>query len=148
MKVILIKDIETLGRSGEVREVADGYARNYLLPRGLALPATKGNLERFARSRDAAEHRQTRVLREVLELKEKLEALVLEIHTRAGEGGRLFGSVTTQDIADAIAQRGISVSKKQIDLPDPIKTTGFYKIPVRLHPQYTAMVEVNVVGIS
>ncbi len=145
MKVILLKDVPTLGLAGDVREVKDGYARNYLLPRGLAAPATEGRLQTLAHTREAAQQRQARQLRDADALKTRLEALVVEIRARAGEDGRLFGSVTAQDIAEAIGRQGIEISKKQIDVPEPLKATGFYKIPVHLH-QHTAMVEVNVVG--
>lgn len=145
MKVVLLKDVPLLGLAGDVREVKDGYARNYLLPRGLAAPATEGRLQGLAHSREAAEQRRARLLRDADALKTQLESLVVEIRVRAGDDGRLFGSVTAQDIAEAIGRKGIEVSKKQVDVPEPLKTTGFYKIPIRLH-QHTAMVELNVVG--
>jgi large subunit ribosomal protein L9 len=148
MRVILIRDVPSLGRSGEVREVKDGYARNYLLPRGLAAPATERNLESLAHTREAAQQREARALREASALKQRLESLVVEVRARAGEEGRLFGSVTAQDIAEAVTRKGVEVSKKQVDLAEPIKTAGFYKVPIRLHHGQTAMVEVNVVGTS
>jgi large subunit ribosomal protein L9 len=146
MKVILLKDIPSIGRTGEIRDVKDGYARNFLLPRGLAAPATEGNLQNLAQTREAAKQREDRILREVATLKTRLEALVIEVRARAGEDGRLFGSVTAQDIADEINKKGVEITKKQVELVEPIKTTGFYKVPVYLHHQHTAMVEVNVVG--
>ena len=147
MKVILLKDVPTLGLTGDVREVKDGYARNYLLPRGLAAPATEGRLQSLAHAREASEQRQARLQRDASALKAQLESLVVEIRARAGEDGRLFGSVTAQDIAEAISHKGVEVSKKQVDVEEPLRATGFYKIPVRLH-QHTAMVEVNVVGTN
>lgn len=147
MKVILLKDVPTLGLTGDVREVKDGYARNYLLPRGLAAPATEGRLQSLAHARQASDQRQARLQRDASALKAQLESLVVEIRARAGEDGRLFGSVTAQDIAEAISHKGVEVSKKQVDVEEPLKATGFYKIPVRLH-QHTAMVEVNVVGTN
>ncbi len=146
MKVILLKDVPSLGRTGEIREVKDGYGRNYLLPRGLAAAATEGNLQHLAHTREAAQQREARVLEEVGTLKKRLEALVVDVHAKAGEEGRLFGSVTAQDIAEAITRKGIKISKKQIELDEPIKAAGFYKVPVHLHPAHTAMVEINVVG--
>jgi large subunit ribosomal protein L9 len=145
VKVILLKDIPTLGRAGEIREVKDGYAHHYLLPRGLAAPATSGNLSNLQATRKAAQRREARLAEQTAELKAKLEALVVEVPARAGEGGRLFGSVTAQDIADAITRKGIEVTKRQVDLAEPIKTTGFYRVPVHIHPNTSAMVEVNVV---
>lgn len=146
MKVILLKDVPSIGRTGEVRDVKDGYARNFLLPRGLAAPATESSLHNLAQTREVAKQREARVLQEVVALKTRLEALVVEVRARAGEEGRLFGSVTAQDIADAINRKGVEITKKQIELADPIRTTGFYKVPVHLHHQHTAMVEINVVG--
>lgn len=148
MKVILLKDVPALGRSGEIRDVKDGFARNYLLPRGFAALATDKNLQNLAHTREAAQAREARVLRDLGGLKQQLESLVVEVRARAGEEGRLFGSITAQDIAEAINRKGVEVSKKQVEILEPIKTTGFYKIPIRLHHQHTAMVEVNVVGTS
>jgi large subunit ribosomal protein L9 len=145
MKVILLKDVPLLGLTGDVREVKDGYARNYLLPKGLAAPATEGRLQSLTREREATEQRRARQQRDVSAAKTQLESLVVEIRARAGEDGRLFGSVTAQDIAEAITRKGVEVSKKQVEVAEPLKATGFYKIPVRLH-QDTAMVEINVVG--
>ena len=146
MKVILLKDVPSIGQRGEVREVKDGYARNFLLPRGLAAAATAHNLQTVANTREAAKQRETRASQEAAALKARLESLVVEVRARAGGEGRLFGSITAQDVADAIVQKGVSITKKQIEITEPIKVAGFYKIPVRLHHQHTAMVEVNVVG--
>jgi large subunit ribosomal protein L9 len=146
MKVILLKDVPSLGGVGDVREVKDGYAQHFLLPRGLAAPATAANLQNLQETRKAAQQREGRALQHTADLKAKLEALVVEVHARAGEEGRLFGSVTADDIAEAIRRKGVEISKKQLDLTEPIKATGFYKVTVRLHPNVSAMVEVNVVG--
>ncbi|TMI83088.1 MAG: 50S ribosomal protein L9 [Bacillati bacterium ANGP1] len=146
MKVILLQDVPTLGRTGEVREVKDGYAAHYLLPRGLAARATTGTLQSLQQTIRVSQARDARTLEQTAALKSRLEALVVEVTAKAGEGGRLFGSVTAQDIAEAITQKGVEVSKKQVELQDPIKAAGFYRIPVRIHPKVSAMVEVNVVG--
>ena len=148
MKVILLKDVPTLGRIGDVREVKEGDAQHFLLPRGLAAPATTANLPNLQETRKAAQQREGRVLQHTAEMKAKLGALVVEVHARAGEGGRLFGSITAHDIAEAIGRKGVEISKKQVDLTEPIKTTGFYKLAIRLHPTGSAMGEVNVVGTS
>lgn len=148
MKVILLKDVPALGRAGEVRDVKDGFARNYLMPRGFAAPATDKNLQNLAHTQEAAQAREARVMRDLGGLKQQLESLVVEVRAKAGDEGRLFGSVTAQDIAEAISRKGVDVSKKQVDISEPIKSTGFYKIPIRLHHQHTALVEVNVVGTS
>jgi large subunit ribosomal protein L9 len=146
VKVILLKEVPSLGRPGEIREVKDGYARNYLMPRGLAAPATEGNLQTLAQTREAAQQRESRLLEEMNRLKTALETLVVEVRAKAGDEGRLFGSVTAQDIAEALSRKGFEITKKQVELDEPIKTAGFYKVTLRLHPKHTAKVEVNVVG--
>jgi large subunit ribosomal protein L9 len=146
MKVILLKDVTSLGRAGDVREVKDGHARNYLMPRGLAAPATESSLQALEQTRAAAGRREARVNEELSALKGRLESLVVEVRARAGGDGRLFGSITAQDVVDGIQAKGVDISKKQIDLQEPIKTTGFYKVPIRLSPRHTAMVEVNVLA--
>ncbi|HEV8353209.1 MAG TPA: 50S ribosomal protein L9 [bacterium] len=146
MKVILLHDVAGLGRVGAVKEVKEGYARNFLLPRGLAQEATEGALrvlrEKQQSQQDREDHRQS----EARTLAAALEKSVVEVKARAGEGGRLFGSVTAQDIADAITARGYNVSKKQVELEDPIHTVGFFKVPVRVAPGVLARVDINVVG--
>ena len=148
MKVILLRDVPTLGRAGEVREVKDGYAAHYHLPRALAALATTVNLQNLQQPIRVAQDRDARTLEQTAALKSRLEALVVEVTAKAGEGGRLFGSVTAQDIAEAITGKGVEVSKRQVELQDPIKAAGFYRIPVRIHPNVSAMVEVNVVGAA
>jgi large subunit ribosomal protein L9 len=148
MRVILLQDVPALGRTGEVREVKEGYAQHFLLPRGLAAPATTANLQTLQQNRKAAQEREVRAEQRTAALRASLEALVVAVHAKAGEGGRLFGSVTAQDIAQAITRRGIEISKKQVELAEPIKTTGFYKVPIHIHPKMSAMVEVNVVAAT
>ncbi|OLD36051.1 MAG: 50S ribosomal protein L9 [Armatimonadetes bacterium 13_1_40CM_3_65_7] len=131
MKVILLKDVDGLGATGSVRDVKEGYARNYLFPRGLAVPAT----ERAVRT---LQHQQQTTA-------QRLQAVV-EIRAKGGEGGRLFGSVTTADIAQILVERGFQVDKKQIALDEPIKTAGFFKVPVRVGQGIVAHVDLNVVA--
>ncbi len=145
MKVILLKDVAGLGPTGTIKDVKEGYARNYLVPRGLAAEATEGTLKALRTQQKAAVERTQRVRTEAEQLAATLEQLVIEVPARAGTGGRLFGSVTAQDIADALAARGHKVSKKQVELDDPIKTAGFFKVPVRLGQRIVAHVDVNVV---
>jgi large subunit ribosomal protein L9 len=145
MKVILLKDVPALGTAGAVKEVKEGYGRNYLIPRGLAAEATDHNLRALEGQRKAASDRAHRVRTDAERLASGLEAAVIEVAARGGEGGRLFGSVTAQDIADALARAGFEVSKRQIDLEEPIKTAGFYKVPVRVGPGMVARVDLNVV---
>lgn len=146
MKVILLKDVPGTGAAGEVREVKDGHARNYLIPRGLAVPASEGAVRSLVNQQRAVERRTERERLEAEELIGRLKGLVLEIRARAGEGGRLFGSVTSQQIADALTKRGFAISRKQVELDQPIRIEGFYHVPVRVAPGRVVNVDVNVVG--
>jgi len=145
MKVILLKEVPALGKAGAVKDVKEGYARNYLIPRGWAAEANERNLRVLEGQQKALADRARRERTESEQLASALETAVIEIPARGGEGGRLFGSVTAQDIADALVRAGFEVGKKQIDLGEPIKTAGFYKIPVRVGPGMVARVDVNVV---
>jgi len=145
MKVILLKEVPALGKAGAVKDVKEGYARNYLIPRGLAAEANERSLRVLEGQQKVMADRARRERTESEQLASALETAVIEIPARGGEGGRLFGSVTAQDIADALVRAGFEVGKKQIDLEEPIKTAGFYKIPVRVGPGMVARVDVNVV---
>lgn len=145
MKVILLKDVPALGRAGMVKDVKEGYARNYLIPRALAAEATEGNLRTLAGQQRVQTERAQRDRAEAEKLMAALEQAVIEIPARGGEGGRLFGSVTAQDVAEALGRRGFKVTKKQVELEEPIKTAGFYKAPVRVGPGVVARVDINVV---
>jgi large subunit ribosomal protein L9 len=147
MRVVLRADVEHLGTKGDLVEVADGYARNFLVPRGLAIKATKGivaQAEAMRRSRAAKESRDREGAEAVAA---RLAATTLEVKARAGEGGRLFGSVTSSDLADALrAQLGIEVDRRRVELDEPIKSIGSAEVPVRLHPDVTATLKVEVVA--
>jgi large subunit ribosomal protein L9 len=146
MRVILLKEVPALGTAGAVKEVKEGYARNYLIPRGLAAEATEHTLRALEGQRRAVADRAQRERTESERLATGLESALIEIPARGGEGGRLFGSVTAQDIADALVRAGFEVGKKQIDLEEPIKAAGFYKVPVRVGPGMVARVDLNVVA--
>lgn len=146
MKVILLKDVDGLGSRGSVKEVKDGYARNYLLPRGVAVEATDGNLRALEGRRQAVADRVRREQLEAEKLATGLGKIVVEIPARGGEGGRLFGAVTAQDIADALAARGYEVSKRQVELDEPIKAAGFFKVPVRVGQGIVAHVDINIIA--
>jgi len=148
MKVILLKNVPGLGERGQVKEVKDGYAHNYLLPRGLAAEATPGNVRSLEGQRKAVQDRARREQDDTEQLASQISKIVLEIRTRAGEGGRLFGAVTAQDVAEALAGQGVRVSKRQVELDEPIKTAGSYKVPVRVSPGVVVQVEVSVLGTS
>jgi large subunit ribosomal protein L9 len=146
VKVVLLKDVAGTGKAGSVAEVKEGYARNYLIPRGLALEATAGALRALEHRHQSAQHRAERERDEVSAQVQRLEGLVLEIRGKAGEGGRLFGSVTSQQVAEALAARGFAVTRKQVELDEPIKIEGFFKVPIRLRPGVVVHVDLNVVG--
>lgn len=146
MKVILLKDVPGSGSAGEMLEVKDGYARNYLIPRGLAVPASGGAVRSLVNQKRAVERRAERARLEAEELIERLKGLVLEIRGRAGEGGRLFGSVTSQQVADALVKQGFAISRKQVELDEPIRIEGFHRVPIRVAPGRVVNVDLNVVG--
>jgi large subunit ribosomal protein L9 len=147
MKLILTQEVDGLGGPGDVIEVKDGYGRNYLVPRGLAVRWTKGAEKQVAQIRRAQEVRGVRDLGHANELKKQLEALRVKLPVRAGEAGRLFGSVTVADIVDAVAAAGgPAVDKRRVELTSPIKTVGSHTVKVRLHPEVSATVDVDVVS--
>jgi large subunit ribosomal protein L9 len=145
MEVILRETINNVGRAGEIVKVKSGYARNYLLPRGLAYPATPANKRRVESEavnraqRSAAERGDAEVLAE------KLATVSIEFTVKAGEGDKLFGSITSADIASRLADQGYTIDKRVIELPEPIKMIGIYKVPIRLHHEIKAEIRVWVV---
>ena len=145
MKVILKADVERLGKVGEVVTVAPGYARNYLMPRRLAFEATEQNLAGVELEKRRYAKAQARAAKEAGVLAAKLEALSLTIRQSAGESDRLFGTVTTMDIAAALEKEGVTIDRRQITIEEPIKTLGIYTIPVKLHPEVSASLKVWVV---
>jgi large subunit ribosomal protein L9 len=145
MQIVLKEDIDKLGRRGEVVKVADGYARNYLLPLGKALPATAGNLKVIEREKRRYVVRLSKEKEENEALSRKIQALSLTLVRKVGENDVLYGSVTSGDIAEALSQEGVGVDKRRIQLQDPIKSLGIYNVPIRLHPEVTTEVKVWVV---
>ena len=147
MKLILTHEVTGLGAPGDVITVKDGYGRNYLLPRGYAIAWTKGAEKQVETIRKARKSREVRDLGHAQELKAELEKLSVRLATRAGESGRLFGSVTVADIAEAVTTSGgPAVDKRKIEITTPIKTVGAHKVSVRLHPEVSATVGVNIVA--
>ena len=145
MQIVLKEDIDKLGRRGEVVKVADGYARNFLLPLGKALAATPGNLKVIEREKRRYLVRLSKEKEENAALSGRIQALSLTLVRKVGENDVLYGSVTSGDIAEALSKEGIAVDKRRIQLPDPIKSLGIYTVPIRLHPEVTAEVKVWVV---
>lgn len=147
MKVILKQDVESLGDAGEIVEVADGYGNNYLVPRNLAMRASKGALADAETIRQARSKRAARNLAEAQEQRRRMEAKPVRIVARAGEDGTLYGSVGNTAIAAAVlAQLGIEVDRRRIPVERPIKHLGAHEISIRLHPELTATIRVDVVG--
>lgn len=147
MKIILQKEVDKLGVPGDVVAVKDGYARNFLIPKGLAVPASKGAERHAERLRRAHLEKVGRELGEAREAATRLEAVPVRIEVRAGEDGRLFGSITAADIATALAKAsGLEVDRRRIRLADPIKSTGTHEVAVHLHPEVDAAVTVEVVA--
>ena len=144
IEVILREDIRTLGRAGEMVRVKPGYARNYLLPQGLAYEATEGNKKRIAAETRVRVTRNQAERAEAERAAATLSEVALTLTGKAGEEGKLFGSITSQDIADALARQGHSVDRRKIELEHPIKTTGAHTVTVRLHPEVNAELRVSV----
>jgi large subunit ribosomal protein L9 len=147
MKVVLREDVETLGRKGDLLEVADGYARNYLVPRGLAIKATKGVVAQAEAMRRNREAREVRERAAAEELAGKLSAAPVTVGARAGEAGKLFGSVTATDIAAAVLDlTGVELDRRSVLLDDPIRELGETEVSVRLHPDVVVTLVVAVVA--
>lgn len=145
MKVILLKDIETLGSAGEVVEVKSGYGRNFLIPRNEALVATAANMAQFESRRKRQETLAERDRRAAEALAKKLETESITAQVKVGEEDRLFGSVTAQNIAELLDEKGYEIDRRAIHLEDPIRELGVYNIDVRLHPEVAAAVKLWVV---
>lgn len=144
MEIILRDHVEHLGERGQIVKVADGYARNYLLPRKLALLATEGNKKRVARERRIAEAREAEERAASEAIATRLGALELAFTRKVGDTEQLYGSVTNQDLADALKAKGFDVDRRKILLPDAIKALGDFTVPVRLHREVTAQLKVTV----
>lgn len=144
MKVIFVADVKGKGKQGDIKEVSEGYARNYLFPHHLAVAANKASLTQLDAQKKKKQKEAAEELSEARELKEKIEKLTIEMQAKSGEGGRLFGSITSKQIAQALKKNGIDVDKRKIDLPEPIRTLGFTDVALKLHPQVTSLVKVHV----
>jgi large subunit ribosomal protein L9 len=144
IEVILREHVDHLGRRGEIVKVADGYARNYLFPRRLALAVTDENKRQIERERARAEAREADEAREARTLADRVEAAAITIARRVGENQTLYGSVTSADIAEALAARGVEVDRRKIQLPEPLKALGDHTVPVKLHREVVANVRVSV----
>jgi large subunit ribosomal protein L9 len=145
MKIILLEDVNKVGRRGEVRDVSDGYARNFLIPKKLALGATAGNLKNLDHIKKQANAKADRAKADAEGIRAQIEALAYEERRQASEEGKLFGSVTSQDLVDFLDKHGVKVERRRVQLDEPIKTLGETSVPVRLHADVTAQLRVSVV---
>lgn len=146
MKVILKEDVQGLGKAGQIINVKDGYARNFLLPRGLALFANERNLKLLEYQKKKFEEEAKRKRQDDETVAERLRDFVLTIKAKTGEDLKLFGSITTKNIAEALQKEGFLIDKKQIHIPEPIKRAGEYKVEVKLHSHIVANLKINVVS--
>lgn len=149
MKVIFLKDVKGKGKKGEVKNVADGYAQNFLIKQGLAIEANQASIS----SLNAQKKKEEKVAAEELEnakkLKDTVEKVTVELSAKAGEGGRLFGSITSKQIADELQKKhGIKIDKRKIELEDAIRSLGYTKVPVKLHTEVTATLNVHVKEVN
>jgi large subunit ribosomal protein L9 len=145
MKVIFLKDVKGKGKKGEVKNVADGYAHNFLIKQGLAVEANNSNVSSLNAQKKKQEQEAIQELEQMQELKKQLEQLTVQLHAKSGEGGRLFGSVTSKQIVDELKKsHNIKLDKRKLDLPDGIRALGFTNVPVKLHPEVQATVKVQV----
>ena len=145
MKVILLQDVKALGKKGEIKEVSEGYAHHFLIPKKLVLEANAGNLNILAHNQQKVQERETKNLQGAKEIAEKLQDQTILVYAKAGESGRLFGSVTNKEVADALAAAlGAPIDKRKVELLEPMKTIGSYPVLLKLHSQVQVQVNVQV----
>lgn len=145
MKVILNQDVKGQGKKGDLIEVSDGYARNFLLPKNLAIPATKENINVLKGQQESREYRQQKELEEAQETAKKISEISVVLKAKAGDNGKLFGSITSKDVSEALtAQHHIKIDKKKFVLPDGIKSLGTTQVDIKIHPGVLAKLKVNV----
>jgi len=145
MKVLLLDNIENIGKRGEVKEVKNGLARNFLLPKKLALRATDHNIKAWENRLNSLKLKDTKIVEDAQAIADTLNTIEISIAVKAGEEDKLFGSVTTQNISDSLKEKGFEVDRKTIILSEPIKTLGNFDIPIKLHPEVTANIKLDVV---
>jgi large subunit ribosomal protein L9 len=149
MKVIFLKDVKGKGKKGEVKNVADGYAHNFLIKQGLAMEANSANISTLEGQKKKEDKRAAEELAEAKKLGEVLEKITVELSAKAGEGGRLFGSITTKQIAEELQKKhGIKIDKRKMELPDAIRSLGHTKVPVKLHHEVVATLTVSVKEVN
>jgi len=144
MKVVFLKDVKGQGKKGEVKEVSEGYAQNFLIAKGLASPATQGTVKQLDNQKKAEQRRKDQEKADAQALGAKLGEMTVVIKAKAGEGGRLFGAITNKQVAEALEKLGISVDKRKIVMDEPIRTLGVTKVPVKLHSEVAATLGVQI----
>lgn len=144
MKVIFQKDVKGKGKKGDIKEIADGYARNFLIPKGLAKEATSGNIKETITHKENEEKRKAHDLEQAKKLAEDLKKQEVTIYSKSGENGKLFGAITSKQIATALKAVKIDVDKRKIMLDEPIKNLGITEIKIKLHPEVVATIKVNI----
>ena len=148
MKIILNEDVKSLGKKGDIVNVSDGYARNHIIPRKLGVEATKHNLNMLKRQNAAKAKEEEEILEQAKELAKKIEGIKVKMEPKTGEGGKAFGSITTMEIASSVKEQfKLDLDRKKIQLQDPIKSAGTYNVSIKLHPQVTAELAVEVVTV-
>lgn len=146
MKVIFQKDVKGKGKKGEVKNVSDGYARNYLLKNNLAVEATPGNMKGLEAQKNKEKQKEQQIIDDAEKLKEKLANMEVKVKTKAGDAGRLFGSITSKQIAETLNKNHkIKIDKRKIELDQPIRSLGYTNVPVKLHPEVTGTIKVHVI---
>ena len=148
MKVIFLEDVKAKGKKGDVKEVAEGYANNFLIPRGLAIPATSNNMNMLANEKRKREQQEAQNLADAKALAEKLAGAGVVLRANCGESGRLFGSITNADVAAGLSEQGIHIDKRKVELAEPIKALGEYEVLLRLHAEVQAKVKLEVKAVE
>ena len=146
MKLLLKEDVDGLGFCGEEVEVKDGYGRNFLIPKGKALLATPNNLKAFNHQKRIVQTKVKKITGIAKEVADKISAATIQIKKKMGDGGKMFGAVTAQEISDLLKAKGIDIDRRKIQIQEPIKKSGEYSIPVKLHPEVTAAIKLTVEG--
>ena len=146
MKVVLLKDVKGTGKKGEIKEVADGYGKNFLIKNGYAVIANASAVNENIRQKEAAAYHKEMEKQEAVKLGEKLKVVTIKIAIKCGENGKAFGSITSKEIAENLKAQGLEVDKRKIELSEPIKAIGSYQILVKLHPEVSTKISVEIIG--
>jgi large subunit ribosomal protein L9 len=147
MKVLLKRDVAKIGKKGQLLEVKEGYARNFLIPNGLAVEATGGTLKQFEEGKKSEERRKAKEKEEAQGLAGRIKGITVTLRHKAGEEGKLFGSITSSEVAQALQEKGFGLDKKQVILDEPIRLVGSHEVRVKLHPEVTASFHVEVMKL-